>query len=81
MNKKSAADMTVEEFAVELMLMWDDVINIPMIERDKNNRSYLGKRNPSKGAMPFSNQTKLAMRRGNNGYAKGKYDTQYEGQV
>ena len=63
MNKKSAADMTVEEFAIELMLMWDDVITIPMIERDKNNRSYLGKRNPSKGALPFSNQTRLAMRR------------------
>ena len=74
MTKKSAADMTVEEFAIELMLMWDDVINIPMVERDKNNRSYLGKRNPSKGAVPFSNKTKLSMKRGNNGFTKGKYD-------
>lgn len=69
-----AADMTVDEFAAELKSMWEEAVNITGIERDKNNRSYLGKRNHIKGAASIlsSPQTKLAKQRGDNGFTKGK---------
>jgi len=41
MSKKSAAEMTVEEFAIELMLMWDDVITIEPSIKTKSTRTYL----------------------------------------
>ena len=73
-----AADMTVDEFAEELKSMWEEAVNITGIERDKNNRSYLGKRNSPfvqvKGAASIlsSPQAKLAKQRGDNGFTKGK---------
>ena len=75
-----AADMTVDEFAEELKSMWEEAVNITGIERDKNNRSYLGKRNSKfvctqvKGAASIlsSPQAKLAKQRGDNGFTKGK---------
>jgi len=71
---KSAADMTVEEFAEELKSMRERTVNITGIERDKNNRSYLGKQSNRKVSGVFaSKQTKLAMNRGDNGFTKGKF--------
>lgn len=69
-----AAEMTVDEFAAELKSMWKEAVNITGIERDKNNRSYLGKRNQVKGAASIlsSPQDKLAKQRGDNGFTKGK---------
>lgn len=78
MNKK-ASEMTVDEFSVELMLMWDDVVTIPTGEREKNNRSDMGRQSARKGGSGLFNggPTKLSMRRGDNGYKRGKYDNGY----
>ena len=71
---KSAADMTLEELAAELNSMWERTVDITGIERDKNNRSYLGKQSNRKVSGVFaSKQTKLAMNRGNNGFDKGRH--------
>ena len=70
---KLAADMTVEEFAAELKSMWERTVNITGIERDKNNRSYLGKQSHRNVSGIFaSKQTKIAMQRGDNGFTRGK---------
>jgi hypothetical protein len=72
---KTAAQMTIEEFKAELSKIIENVFDIPKVERDKNNRSYLGKQfNRQVSGVFASKQTKIAMQRGNNGYDKGKYD-------
>ena len=78
MTMKTAAQMTIDEFKQELHRIIEDGCSIPKIERDKNNRSYLGKQASRKVSGVFaSKQTKIAMNRGNNGYDKGKYDGGY----
>ena len=75
MTMKTAAQMTINELKEELGRIKNDAFSIPMIERDKNNRSYLGKTFNRKVSGVFaSKQTKIAMQRGNNGYDTGKYD-------
>lgn len=75
MTMKTAAQMTIEEFKEELNRIIEDGFSIPIIERDKNNRSYMGKQFNRKVSGVFaSKQTKIAMQRGNNGFDKGKYD-------
>ena len=38
---KSAANMTVEEFAIHLILMWDDLIHFEQSKPSRTDRSYM----------------------------------------